>query len=227
MFERLPHPVIAIDGTVGSGKSTVARLLADRLGFLHIDTGAMYRAVAWAARQRGLNLHDPEAVGTLAGQVTIRLERGGDGLRVWCDNTDVTHEIRTPQVSRDVSVVAFHEPVRLALVPQQRRLGLAQPAVMEGRDIGTVVFPDATHKFFLDADLDERAHRRWLELQHHGIYLDLDLVRREVAERDERDRTRPVGALRRADDAILVNTSGMSIEEVVDALAQRITLVQS
>lgn len=218
----MAQTIVAIDGTVGSGKSTVARLLARRLGYLHIDTGAMYRAVAWAALQEGVDADDAVALARLVADLDIRLEPRSDGLRVWCNERDVTEAIRDPEVSRAAARVADHAEVRHRLVALQREMGRRQSAVMEGRDIGTVVFPDATHKFFLDAAVETRAARRARELELTGRTVDAEAVLRDVQDRDRRDRQRAVGALRQAPDAILIDTTHLSIDDVVDLLAAHI-----
>jgi cytidylate kinase len=208
--------VVAIDGPVGVGKSSVSRLLAERLGFLHLDTGAMYRAVAWkvtrhAAEDRGGEAFDAEAL-------RLRLEWRPDGT-LWTDGTDITHAIRTEEVSSLVHLAADRRAVREALVREQRRIGLTQPSVLEGRDIGTIVFPDARWKFFLDAPALARARRRVTQLKTNGQKADLDKVMAGLIDRDRRDRAREWGALRMAEDAVYVDTSELGEKAVVDLLA--------
>ena len=215
--------VVAIDGPAGSGKSTVARRLAAELGFRYIDTGAMYRAVTLAALGRGTDLGDPEALGEVAGSVELAFARAPDGsTRMLLDGEDVSEEIRTPELTARVRHVARAAPARARMRVEQRRLGLAGPSVMEGRDIGTVVFPDARWKFYLDATVEERARRRKVELAGKGIELSEDELREEVAGRDRTDLERAVAPLRQADDAERVDTTGMTIEEVVGHLARRV-----
>jgi len=217
--------VVAIDGPGGVGKSTVAREVAQRLGFQHIDTGAMYRAVTWLALQQKVDFRDEKALGALGASCTIRLCGSDSGdVRVWCNDTEITGAIREREVSVRVSDVADCEPVRDALVARQRVMGFERPSVLEGRDITTVVFPDARWKFFLEADLSTRAERRRLQLVQGGKQATLDQVLHDIAERDYRDRTRPKGALRVAPDATVVDTSRMSRDQVVDLL---VTLVRS
>jgi len=210
--------VIAIDGPSGAGKSTVAHLLAQRLGYLQIDTGAMYRAVAWLMQQEGVDPDDPAAVERLCSRVDIRLERL-DGLqRVYANGQDVTALIRTPEMSLLTSRVSALGPVREALMQAQRRMGARGGVVLEGRDIGTVVFPDADVKFFLSASAEERGRRRYLELAARGEQVTLADTVREVASRDLQDSQRDLAPLRMAGDAIAVDSSGRTIDEVLEAM---------
>ncbi len=217
--------VVAIDGPGGVGKSTVAREVALRLGFRHLDTGAMYRAVTWLALQKKADFHDEKALGALAASCTIRLaeSQGGD-VRVWCNDVEITSAIREREVSVRVSDVADCEPVRDALVARQREMGLEQPSVLEGRDITTVVFPDARWKFFLEADVCTRAERRRLQVAEAGKKVSPEQVFHDIAERDFRDRTRPKGALRVAPNATILDTTHMNRDQVVDLL---VTLVKT
>ncbi len=203
--------VIAIDGPAGAGKSTIARRLATRLGFIYIDSGAMYRALAlWALRQK-LDPSDMHHMEQLARAAGITLE--ADGARVLLDGEDVSEEIRAPEVSKAASLVATIPGVRRALVEKQRAIGAQNNVVMEGRDIGSVVFPHADLKIFLDADAPERARRRAAEMNG-----DRDVIFRQIRERDERDRTRAEAPLTQAPDAVYVNSTGLSIEEVEEAI---------
>ncbi|MFH1737597.1 MAG: (d)CMP kinase [bacterium] len=220
------EPVVAIDGPVGSGKSTVARLLADRLGFLYIDTGAMYRAAAWKALRADVDLNDYVAVGALIEQTQIELKRDGGMLRVHCDNKDVTEEIRHPSVSRATSFIADNPRVRRRLVALQQEMGCAGGVSMEGRDIGTVVFPDAEIKVYLDAKPEERARRRTEELRAKGINVTYEETLRDLLERDQRDRNRPVGALRVAEGATIIDSTRLSIEELVTRLEKLVRRLQ-
>jgi len=213
----LRKPIIAIDGPAGSGKSTVAREVARRLGYVYIDTGAMYRAVAWRAIVEGIPITRPDAITALAERMDISFRRV-DGQRVIADSTDVTEAIRTPEVTQLSSPVSAIEGVRKRLVEMQREMGEGGGVVMEGRDIGTVVFPDAEIKIFLTASDDERARRRAAELEANGVSVDIELVAREMRERDLRDSTREHAPLRQADDAVRIDTDGMSIEDVVRAV---------
>jgi CMP/dCMP kinase len=199
--------VIAIDGPAGAGKSTVARALAERLGFTYLDSGAMYRCVALAALREGLDLDDGRNLGGLARRVDISVEDG----RVILEGDDVTAAIRAPDVSAAASRVSVHPEVRQAMVERQRALIAAADYVAEGRDIGTVVSPDAPLKVFLTAEDSERARRRAAETGEGH-----DAVLRAQALRDARDRDRDHGALRPAEDAVEIDTTGMSVDQVVD-----------
>jgi cytidylate kinase len=217
MAERL---TIAIDGPAGSGKSTVARRVAALLGFLYLDSGAMYRAVALKALERGLPLEDESQLEALARETRIELkaptaEQESAGLknRVFLDGREVTEEIRTGEVAQAASRLATIAGVREVLVAEQQRAGQGGGVVMEGRDIGTVVFPSAELKIFLEASPEVRAQRRWKEHQEKGESLTLMEVLQEVRERDKRDRERKVSPLVRAKDAVLVNNTAMGIEE--------------
>ena len=214
------HPVIAIDGPAGSGKSTVARLLARRLGYTHVDTGALYRTVTLLAVERGLDLADEAALAALVPEIDVRFEPAEDGVRVFSGDREVSEDIRTPELTAQVKYAARSPLVRKALRPVQRAFAERGPVVMEGRDIGTVIFPDAGVKFYLDASLAVRAERRWRELAARGEDISLEEVRRQEAARDESDRDRQVAPLRRAGDAVALDTSGLSVEETADRLAE-------
>jgi len=215
--------VIAIDGPAASGKSTTAGLVAERLGYLHIDTGAMYRAVALKVLRQGIGVHERERIAALmpATHVVLKLRNGS--LRVMLDGEDVTDAIRTPEVSKAVSPVSGYPEVRRAMVREQRLLGAEGGIVMDGRDIGTIVFPDADLKFFMVAALEARALRRQKELAVAGTDLPLDAVLKDIQERDSRDAGRAVSPLRRADDAIEIDTSAMTIEEQVRLVREQVS----
>lgn len=213
--------VIAIDGPAGSGKSTTARFVADRLGFLHIDTGAMYRAVTLKVLERGLSPHDIEAVSNLIDSTTVELKRRDSSLRVLLDGKDVTDRIRDPDVTRAVSAVSRIRRVREAMVKQQRTMGMSQGVVLEGRDIGTVVFPDADLKIFLVASLEARAERREKELTEKGINISRPELMDEIEERDKLDSTRAESPLKRAADAIEIDTSKLSIQQQVGFVVEK------
>jgi cytidylate kinase len=206
--------IIAIDGPSGVGKGTIARTIAERLHYQHVDTGAMYRAVAWKALQQGVDLTDASAVARLAEAASFEL----DG-RVVIDGTDVTRAIRTTEIDAAAATVARHAPVRTALVERQRQYGKRGGIVMEGRDIGTVVFPHADLKLYLDASPAERARRRAVDPAHavgQGAQpVAVETVAEALEARDRADRTRSVSPLTVADDAIYVDTTGLSVEEVV------------
>jgi CMP/dCMP kinase len=213
---------IAIDGPVGVGKSAVARKLADRLGYIYIDTGAMYRAVTLDAMNQGLDAEDYAAIGARVGELQIDLRASEAGSRVFCNGEEVTEAIRSPRVSRGTSPIADNPAVRERLVALQREMGRDGGVVMEGRDIGTVVFPNAEAKFYLDGDPEIRARRRIEQMAAKGTPVDPEKTLRDLLERDRRDRSRPVGALRVAEDAEIIDTSHMSEVEVVEELYQRI-----
>jgi cytidylate kinase len=210
--------VIAIDGPSGAGKSTVAHLLAERLGYLQIDTGAMYRAVAYLMYQGGIDPADPAAVERLCSRVDIRLDRSDGVQRVFANGQDVTALIRTPEMSLMTSRISTLKPVRDAMMHSQRRMGARGGVVLEGRDIGTVVFPDADVKFFLSASAEERGRRRYLELVAKGEQVTLADTIQAVASRDLQDSQRDLAPLRMAGDAISIDSSGRSIDEVLDTM---------
>jgi len=211
---------IAIDGPAGAGKSTVAKAVASQLHYLYIDTGAMYRALAWAVRQEGLPVGQEEAVTRLLQKSEIRLERRDGVQHVFWNGRDITAEIRTPEVSQDASIVASYPGVREQMLVLQRKLAEQGNVVMDGRDIGTHVLPDAEVKIFLTASIRERAERRLAELKEKGHVTTLEALEAEIAERDKRDTERAAAPLRQAADAVLVDTTGQSVEEVVEKILQ-------
>jgi len=212
-------PIVAIDGPAGAGKSTVARELARRLGFTIVDTGAIYRAVALAAQRAGIGWEDDAGLARLldAG-LGISFAPAGDGQRVLLHGNDVTEAIRTPEISRGASVVSARPVVRQKLLGLQRQLGRGAPrgAVLEGRDIGTVVFPDADVKFFLTANDEARAARRHAELADKGLPVRLGEVLADQRRRDKDDSERAIAPLKPAPDAVVVDTTGMDLGEVVE-----------
>ena len=210
--------VIAIDGPAASGKSTTARLVAQRLGYLHVDTGAMYRAVTLKVLGAGVAPENRDGVRALMATTHVALEGQGGRLRVMLDGEDVSEAIRHPDVTRAVSAVSSLREVRSAMVREQRALGKDGGIVLEGRDIGTVVFPDADLKFFMVAGIEPRALRRQQELASNGTQLPLETLVREIQERDARDSGREESPLRRADDAITIDTSEMTIEAQVESV---------
>lgn len=204
--------IIAIDGPSGAGKGTVARGVASRLGYRHVDTGAMYRAVAWKALHDGVDIDDERAVAALGERATFDLESG----RVVVDGHDVARQIRTPEIDKAATAVARHPAVRVALVRRQRAMGQGGGIVMEGRDIGTVVFPDADVKIFLTASPEERARRRAGDPAHAASQTaPLTEIATALAERDRNDSTRAVSPLLQAADALAIDTTSMPIESVV------------
>jgi len=208
--------IVAIDGPAGAGKSSIASRLAERLGFAFLDTGAMYRAVALAALRQGLGQDAESAIARLANRLTIEF----DGRRTLLDAEDVSTAIRTVEVSAAVHLAADNVAVRQRLVEQQRHIAADRDIVTEGRDQGTVAFPDAECKIFLTASREERARRRFEELSNRGELVTYEDVLSQQDERDRRDEARPIGRLLKADDAIEVLTDGLTLEQVVDRLEQ-------
>jgi cytidylate kinase len=209
------NPVIAIDGPAGAGKSTVSRRLAQELGLRYVDTGAMYRVVGVLADRLGIDFIDSEALATLCGRLELRFEERADGVHVIANGDDLSHAIRSAAAGQLASKVSVLPVVRERLVALQRALGAGGGVVMEGRDIGTVVLPDATVKIFLVASAIERARRRCADLAARGEAADLAAVTGEIEERDRRDQERAHSPLRPAADALLVDTTAESIETVV------------
>jgi len=210
------RPCVAIDGPVSAGKSTIARLVARDLGYTYVDSGAMYRALAWAAVEKGIQSDDRAQVVELLRSTTIELSPRPDGANeVFVNGRDVTGEIRTPEISQLSSKLSAMTPVRRRMVAIQQHMAKAGGVVMEGRDIQTVVLPDAEVKIFLTALAEERARRRWQELRNRGLKADLDEVLADVQARDRRDSTRADSPLKPAPDAVHVDTGGLTIEQVV------------
>jgi cytidylate kinase len=212
--------IIAIDGPSGVGKSTLGKLLARRLGYLYIDSGAVYRAVGRKAIESGVRLDDREALARIARESEIGLEGDPDHLRVYLDGRDVTREIRLPDSSHASSVVATIPEVREAVVEKLRRMGREGGVIMDGRDIGTKVFPSADVKLFLEAAPEVRARRRWIEERERGRDVTLNRIGAEIEERDCRDRGRAATPLVKADDAFLIDTSDMNIDGVVERVLE-------
>jgi cytidylate kinase len=220
--------IVAIDGPAGSGKSTVARGVARRLGFTYLDSGALYRAVTLAALEEGTDLDDGPALARLAADARIELrDRDDEYVRVTLDGRDVSEAIRAPEVTGESSRVAAHSEVRAALLAKQRALIAAGNYVVEGRDIGTVVAPDAPIKAFLTADPAERAKRRAAELKRRGLEAEADDVRRAIDQRDLLDSTRSAAPLRTADDAVVIDTTGLDAAEVIDRVLELVKQARS
>ena len=213
--------VIAIDGPAAAGKSTTARLVARRLGYLHIDTGAMYRAITLRVLEETIALDDVERIGLLAERTLLRLEKGENGVRVFVDDREVTQQVRSEQVTRSVSAVSSYQRVRDVLVREQRRAAAGGGVVLEGRDIGTVVLPNADLKIFMVASVPRRVKRRQKDLEAAGVQIDSDVLEHEIVERDRLDSTREASPLRKALDALEVDTSEMSIEEQVQFVVDK------
>lgn len=215
-------PVVAIDGPSGAGKSTVARMLALELGYVHLDTGAMYRAVALAANRAGVDYADNAALDRLCSGLDLKLEPTEDGVRVLLGGEDVTGQIRSPQMSRGSSAVSAIPEVRKHMVNLQRQVGRGGAVVAEGRDMGTVVFAGSRAKFYLDASVEERARRRHMELGSRGITQPMDEVMAEMLQRDLDDSSREHSPLSKAPDAVYVDTTGLTPKEVVQVLAGKV-----
>ena len=220
MSRHMDKMIIAIDGPSGAGKSTVARVLADRLGYMYVDTGAMYRAVALKAKQAALKTGDEGRLRVLCQSIDIQFHRDRTGMRVVCNGEDVTEAIRRPEMSLLASDISKMPVVREAMVGLQRRLAQKGGAVFEGRDIGTVVFPHAPVKFFVDADPQTRGRRRYEELKMRGEAVGLDETIRESERRDLSDRTRALAPLKMAGDAVRIDTTHLTIEQVVDRMVR-------
>lgn len=216
--------IIAIDGPAASGKTTLAILLADSLGYLYFDTGVMYRAITWEAILENIPFEAEEAIIDLAEKILIDVRppsrQDGRNYDVWINDMDITWEIRRPEVDANVSVVSAYPGVRQAMTVQQRRIGLRGDVVMVGRDIGTVVLPEADLKIYLDASLEERAQRRYLEQQSRGELATYEQILEAMSNRDRIDSTRQVAPLRPAPDAVILNSDHMSIEEVYDSVSK-------
>ncbi len=212
--------IVAIDGPAGAGKSSISRRVARELGFAFLDTGAMYRAATWRALHHQVPLDDPAALAASTLEMELELQTGTVGIQVVVDGRDVSREIRSPEVTRHIHLLDQIPEVRERMVELQRQFGCQKPTVAEGRDIGTVVFPEARCKIYLDASLDCRAERRAAELEAQGVTVDRAEVRREIAERDAKNMNRAVSPLRRAEDALLVDTTDMTPDEVTARLVQ-------
>jgi len=214
--------VITIDGPAGAGKSTVAKRLAQKLNLSYLDTGAMYRALTLKAIQLNVNLEDEEAIVAMARETNIDLENHDSCSRVMLDGKDVSEDIRTLEVTNKTFYIAQKPSVRAIMVEWQRIIGSKKGIVVEGRDVGTVVFPKANKKFYLDANIDERSRRRAEELREKGKDVDEQQLTAEIIERDHKDLTRSVGPLKKADDAVCINTTHLSIDGVIEEMMKYI-----
>lgn len=219
--------IIAIDGPAGSGKSTVARLIAARLNFKYIETGSMYRAVAFKAKAAGIDSADAERIAEVARKLDIQFQPGANGQRIMVDGEDLTASLKSETIGRQAAIVAANKAVREIMVAQQQAMGQCGNVVMDGRDIGTVVFPDADKKFFVVADPKERAHRRHAELKDKQPDVTLKDILEQVQQRDYEDENRAVSPLIPAADSIRLDTTTMSIEEVVAQMIETIGPVHS
>jgi cytidylate kinase len=219
------HLVITLDGPAGAGKSTVAKVLAKRLGVSYLDTGAMYRALTLKALRLQMDLSDQEALTTLARRTKIAFEDMPDGsLHVTLDGEDVAEAIRTPEVTNNTFYAARTLGVRTLMVAWQRAIGTSRSIVTDGRDQGTVVFTDARYKFYLDADVEERVRRRFKELTEAGRKVDFEELRADIKERDHKDMTRSVGPLKKAPDAVTIDSTGLTVDGVVNKIMKLISL---
>lgn len=216
--------LITIDGPAGAGKTTVSKSLADRLQYKYIDTGALYRGVALEANAKGISPEDDQGLETLCQALELAFVRNEKGVRLYSGNTDISDAIRTPDMSMLASAVSARPVVRKALLGIQRKLGAEKAAVFEGRDMGTVVFPDADVKFFLTADLKVRALRRHRELEEKQASQKFEQVEKDMARRDENDSSRALAPLKPAEDAVLIDSTHASIESVIDQMMEHIRM---
>ena len=220
----MPQPlVITIDGPAGAGKSSVAKAIARRLNIFYLDTGAMYRALTLKALRKKINLADEDALAAMARQTTIEFRRDKEGaLRIFLDGEDVSQEIRSLEVTNNTFYAARTAKVRSVLVKWQQAMGQKESIVGEGRDLGTVVFPRADYKFYLDADFEERCRRRIKELKEQGKSFDEEQLKKDIQERDQKDFTRQASPLRKADDAIVIDSTGLTAEETAEVIIKHI-----
>lgn len=216
------HRVVTIDGPAGSGKSTVSRALAERIGFLYLDTGAMYRAVALAAVREGIPFDDGRRLGALCRSLDLHFESNGNPPRIYLGEEDISKAIRSPEMDLRSSDVSAVKEVRAAMTDLQRKMRAGGDLVAEGRDMGTVVFPDAEHKFFLTASVDVRAQRRYAERAARGEEVDKEVVKEELKKRDHQDESRALAPLIPAEDAVVIDTSLMTPDEVTEDIVRQI-----
>jgi len=221
-IENLKTEIVAVDGPAGAGKSTVSKILARRLGYVFLDTGAMYRAVAVEAERQGIQADDEPALEKLCQSLTISFQSEGDEQRVFCQGRDVTEEIREPHIGMLASRVSMKKPVRDAMARLQRQAGRQGKIVAEGRDTTTVIFPDARFKFFLVAEPEERARRRYRELTGKGLKARIEDIQEEINKRDEQDSSRDLAPLRAPEDAVFIDSTELTPEEVAEKMIKAI-----
>ncbi len=209
---------IAIDGPAGAGKSTLAKELAKKLGFIYIDTGAMYRALTWKVIKEKIDINNEIAICELAQKTKIHFQLNSHMQKIICDNEDITKQIRSPEISAFVSRIAAFPSVRQIMVHQQQELGKAGNVVMDGRDIGEIVLPDADFKFFINADIDERIRRRVEEFKNEGFDVSLESIKNDLENRDLTDSQRTIGALKILDESIVIDTTSLTIKAVLDKI---------
>jgi len=214
--------IIAIDGPAGSGKSTVSRLIAKRLGILYLDTGAMYRAAALQAKRTGIDFTDGPGLFKMCLELDLRFITNGENQKILMDNRDITSDIRSPEMDMLASKISAVKEVRDAMTMLQRKIGMAGSLVAEGRDMGTVVFPDAGYKFFVTASVPERARRRYLERLSRGEAISTEKVEDELRKRDAQDSGRAIAPMRPAEDAEIIDTTGRDIEQVIEGILKKI-----
>jgi cytidylate kinase len=219
--------VVVIDGPAASGKSTTARKVAEKLGWFYLDTGAMYRAVTVKVLRERIPLDDSKAIARAAEKMKIRLQPSREGLKIFVDDKDVSSEIRTPEVDQAVGPVCEVGKVREILVRKQQEIGASGHVIAEGRDMGTVVFPNADLKFYMTASVEERAKRRQKDLEKQGFEISFEAIKSEILRRDERDSTRSNSPLKQAEDAVQIDTTGMKIEDQVNRIIDRIMTKQA
>jgi len=232
IMTQLLTPIIALDGHAGAGKSTVAGEVAQRLGFWHVNTGLFYRALTWKVLQTGLAPENQPQIEALSRQVQIQVKEDASGQQhVWLDGKEISHEIRTPEINRNISLISAYAGVREAITHQLRHIEHPQGIIMDGRDIGTVVFPHATLKVFLTASVEERARRQYQDAQAQGQEISLEELKQAIARRDRMDSERSVAPLRQAEDAVRVDSTGLSpemvIRQILDLWAQHAISVKA